>query len=174
MSGRSGNVPLFHGSHRPRCRRRPGPGQGQEVSGRPVLQDIPGAPEACAISSAGMAPENRTWPCRAKLGTPVNAVVACHAIGTDHFVEAIVARQHVGDFLGFNPPLSMAPGRPAPGVADIGTVAEIAFEQRLDDAVLDTALAGQANDPMGTGGCWACGSGDRGGIQRPGHWLPLR
>ena len=38
------------------------------------------------------------------------------------------------------------------GVADVGAVAEVAFEQRLDDGVLDALLTGEADQPMGVHG----------------------
>ncbi len=43
-------------------------------------------------------------------------------------------------------------------VAHVGAHAEIGrVEQRLDHAVLVALLAGEADEPDGRSGCWACG-----------------
>ena len=74
--------------------------------------------------------------------------VARHAVGRGDFLEAGVALQHGGDVVALQPALDAETGQHL-GVADVGAVAEVALEQRLDDAVLHAFLAGQPDQAMG-------------------------
>ena len=78
----------------------------------------------------------------------LDAGVARHAIGGGDFLEAGVARQHGRDLVALKSALDTETGQHL-GIADVGTVAEIAFEQRLDDTVLHAALAGEPDQAMG-------------------------
>jgi hypothetical protein len=78
----------------------------------------------------------------------LDAGIARHAVGGGDFLEAGVACQHGRDVVALQPALDAEP-RQDLGAADVGAVTEIALEQRLDDAVLYAALAGQPDQAMG-------------------------
>ena len=78
----------------------------------------------------------------------LDAGVARHAVGSGDFLEAGVTRQHGRDLVALKSALDTETVQHL-GIADVGTVAEIAFEQRLDDTVLHAALAGEPDQSMG-------------------------
>ena len=78
----------------------------------------------------------------------LDAGVARHAVGGGHFLEAGFARQQRRCLVAVEAALFTELGQDAV-VADVGAVAEIAFEQRFDDAVLHALLAGEADQAMG-------------------------
>ena len=116
---------------------------------RPVLQDLPGAAE-------GLRPSPRPARRRRTAHGPAGRSSArpgcrrCAPSGRRPAtsLRPVVARQHGRDLVALKPALGAELGQHL-GIADVGAVAEIAFEQRLDDAVLHAASGRRAGSGDG-------------------------
>src|SRR5260370_2235871 len=120
----------------------------ERSSSRAVLQEVRGVGEGLGhfLGRDGAGEQHMALQREAR--HTLDAGVARPAVGRGDLREAALARQQRLQLMAVQAALFAELGQYAV-VADVGAVAEIAFEQRLDDAVLQAPLAGEADEAVG-------------------------